>query len=83
MFILVFTKIFVKQFCFKLIFFSVFGLFWCANIKNKLKKYYFDAFSSEKHFEQQLLAHSQTGPPIVPRCKRQIQKKCSYNYPKQ
>jgi hypothetical protein len=27
----------------------------------KIRKYYFDVFSSKKHFEKQLLSHSQTG----------------------
>jgi len=45
-------------------FFGVFRLFWCANVKMNFKnwkKHYFDAFSSEKHFEKQSLPQCQTG----------------------
>jgi hypothetical protein len=56
-------KIFLKNliffyfFYFKLIFFDIFKLFWCAKFKNNFKKikniYYFNIFLSEKHFEKQ------------------------------
>ena len=34
-------------------FFYVFRLFLCADIKNNLKNIYFDAFPNKKHFEKQ------------------------------
>ena len=46
---------FLKKFYFKLIYFYIFRLFWCADIKNKLKKYYFNIFSNKKYFKKQLL----------------------------
>ena len=46
------------------LFFYVFRLFWCADIKNNFKiiiiKYYFNTFPSEKLFEKQPLPHFQT-----------------------
>jgi len=45
-------------FCFKLIVFGNFGLFWCVDVKNKflkIKKNYFDIFPCEKHFKKQTL----------------------------
>jgi hypothetical protein len=47
-------------FCFKLIFFGVFRSFWCADVKNNLKKtkkHYVNVFPSEKHFEKQPQPH--------------------------
>ena len=52
------TKAFLKKidflfyFFFTLIFFV--RLFWCVDIKNKIKKkYYFDIFLNKKYFEKQ------------------------------
>jgi hypothetical protein len=45
--------------------FNVFRLFWCADIKNKLKKLkniYFNVFLSKKHSEKSLLPQCQTLP---------------------
>jgi hypothetical protein len=46
------------------IFFNIFKLFCCADIKNnlkKIKKLHFNVFLSEKHFELSSLPQSQTG----------------------
>jgi len=47
---------------FKLNFFGVFSLFWCADIKNNfliiIIIYYFNVFSSKKHFEKQSQSHN-------------------------
>jgi len=34
-------------------------------LKSKMKKYYFDTFPNEKHFQKQLLPYSQTPPKYI------------------
>jgi hypothetical protein len=41
-------------------------------LKNKNKKHYFDAFSSEKYFEKQPQSHSQTDRETNKECKKKI-----------
>jgi hypothetical protein len=52
----------ITIFCFKFYSLNIFRSFWCADVKNnffKIKKYYFNVFWNEKHFEKQPLSHSQ------------------------
>jgi hypothetical protein len=60
-------KNFKIWFSLEFICFYVFRLFWCIDIKNsffKIKKNYFDALPSKKHFEKQPL-HNHKYPQII------------------
>jgi hypothetical protein len=56
---LFFKLIFIKKII-KSMFLGVFRWFWCIDVKNKIKfekKYHFDTFLIEKHFQKHYALH--------------------------